>query len=225
MITLKGTLDSEVVDLRVDRLVLGAFTGRDESSRQAHIEELRTHGVIPSGGTASFFFVPPELLTMDELIVVSADKTSGEAEFVLFERAGELLVGVGSDHTDRVLETVDIRLAKLACPKIVSRHIWRFNDLRRHWDSLMLRSWVEEAGALVLYQEAPLKHLMRPDDLVDLVATVSGRDLYQTALFSGTIPTVRKELRLSRFFRGELEDPILRRTLRIAYRICGTSRS
>ncbi|WP_412759113.1 DUF2848 family protein [Neobacillus cucumis] len=51
---------------------------------------------------------------------------------------GELYVTVGSVHTDRNLENLNVPKSKQACPNIVSRKVWRFEDVKGHWNLLEL---------------------------------------------------------------------------------------
>jgi hypothetical protein len=45
--------------------------------------------------------------------------SSGEAEFVLYQLDDGLWLGLGSDHTDRKAETVDVTLSKQMCARPV----------------------------------------------------------------------------------------------------------
>ena len=43
---------------------------------------------------------------------------------MLLNIEGEWYVGIGSDHTDRVLEAVSIRKSKQVCAKPISKELW-----------------------------------------------------------------------------------------------------
>ena len=45
---------------------------------------------------------------------------------------------IGSDHTDRDLETDSIPKSKLIYPNIISKEIWFLEDIRGVWDQLLL---------------------------------------------------------------------------------------
>jgi hypothetical protein len=77
---------------------------------------------------------------------VLGEHTSGEAEAVLLVAGNDIWVAVGSDHTDRELDKVNIVASKQVCPKPVSAEVWRYADARERWDSLALRSWIGETS-------------------------------------------------------------------------------
>src|ERR1700737_1566310 len=87
--------------LAVTQVLLAGYTGRDRAAVMAHIDELAALGVAPPERIPAIFVVQPELLSPDGRIDVANDQTSGEAELYLVSTSEELLVGVGSDHTDR----------------------------------------------------------------------------------------------------------------------------
>ena len=75
------------------------------------------------------------------------------SELVLIRDAERLWVGVGSDHTDRKVETYCVTFSKQMCDKPMAPELWAFDDVRDHWDSLELRSWIAEGGEQRLYQQ------------------------------------------------------------------------
>ena len=72
---------------------------------------------------------------------------------MLVGAADRLWVTVGSDHTDRKAESFSVAVAKQICAKAVGRTAWRFEEVEPHWDRLMLRSFIQDGGKRVLYQE------------------------------------------------------------------------
>src|SRR5947207_344704 len=110
--------------------------------------------------------VPPELITTDPVLRVSGLETSGEAELYLLPTPEGLLVGVGSDHTDRAHEAINVDESKRMCPKAVSREVWRYDDLKDHWDQVEIRSWVTDHSQRQLYQEGRLDVFLTVDDLL-----------------------------------------------------------
>jgi hypothetical protein len=153
--------------------------------------------------------------------VIGGD-TSGEVEYVLLLHQGEVFVGVGSDHTDRALERDNLVKSKQVCANVLSREVWRYQDVRPHWDDLELRSWVwaKAEGPEVLYQEARLGAILSAEALMDLVRSRS-RDWQDEGLviFSGTIPLQGGQTIYGEAFRGELLDPRTGRRLSCAYRV------
>lgn len=80
-----------------------------------------------------------------------------------------MYVGVGSDHTDREMETESIVLAKSLCSNVVGVDRWVLDDVRDHWDRIELRSWTGTDGERVRYQDATLDAILPPEDLFALI--------------------------------------------------------
>src|SRR3546814_16794089 len=77
--------------------------------------------------------MPTLVTTADEISVLGFDSTP-EIEFVLFRTMGFDYVTVGSDHTDRKVETQSVVLSKNLCPKPVARTAWPVTQVLPHWD-------------------------------------------------------------------------------------------
>jgi hypothetical protein len=180
-----------------------------------HIEELRKLGVKPPDTVPSFYRLSPDLLTTADSVVVKGKRTSGEVECVALLSKGRTYITVGSDHTDREEEKADIARSKELCPKIISKEVWGYRDIRDHWESIMLRSWVEERGNLIPYQEGPLSSLMPFEDI--MAASELASDC--SAIMLGTIPLKTEGTLYSTVFSMEIEDPVLKRRIRKLYRI------
>jgi hypothetical protein len=202
---------STPLDVSVDQVILVGYSGRDRTAVQEHIRELELLGVAPPPRVPALYFVSPALVTTDSQLLVEGDQTSGEAEFVLLPGPDGVLVGVGSDHTDRQREVIDIAESKALCGKVVSPDVWRLNDLTSHWDFLELRAWTANR----LYQQGLLGTLLTPSQLLAEVA-LAGLGTAHSLIFSGTLATIGGFVFDSRF-EVELHDPILNRQLRCAY--------
>ena len=195
--------------MEIRELVIAGWTGRDERSLRKHIRELEELGVKPPKTTPIFYRVSAHLLTFSDQIQVSGPDTSGEVEFVLLSKADGLWVTVGSDHTDRKAETVGVTLSKQLCAKPVSRESWRYEEVKPHWERLMLRSWTDGK----LYQEGPVTAIRSPEDLMSRYPLKPGY-----AMFCGTL-AAKDGIRGGERFRMELEDPVLKRKLSHEYRV------
>jgi uncharacterized protein DUF2848 len=146
-----------------------------------------------------------------------ADKSSGEVEFVLFSFDDGLWVGLGSDHTDRKAETIGVTLSKQLCAKPVGATLWRYDEVKPHWDKLALRAFVPDSGKRRLYQEGPVTNMRSPEELIRLY--IGGDKLPPgTAMFCGTF-AVHGAISYSGTFDMELEDPVLGRKLTHSYSI------
>ena len=140
----------------IEDLVIAGWTGRDVAALKHHIEELKAIGVQPPSSVPLYYRAAAALLTQSDTIQVLGDDSSGEVEPVLIGTPERLWVTIGADHTDRKVESYNIAVSKQVCQKPVGRTAWRFEDIEPHWDRLILRSFVIEAGKKVLYQEGPL---------------------------------------------------------------------
>ncbi|HEY8614465.1 MAG TPA: DUF2848 domain-containing protein [Roseomonas sp.] len=199
------------------QLVIAGWTGRDVHKLQEHIEELRLLGVTPPASTPCFYPGGRELPTTAAEIDCLGQESSGEAEFVILVDAdGSWWVGVGSDHTDRKVETYSVSVSKQLCPKPVASSLWRFEDVAGHWDKLELRSWVNEGADWVLYQEGSVAAMRDPRDLAEAYRDM-GRDLPPgTMMLGGTLAAIGG-IRPRTGFRMELHDPVRGRSISHSY--------
>lgn len=206
----------------VKRMVNAGYVGRDVEAVKAHVEELSREGVPPPSSVPMVFPVLSHNITTAERIEVIGGKTSGEAEFVLLLDGEDIFVGIGSDHTDRDIERHSIVMSKQVCQNVLSPQLWRYDEVKKGWDDLVIQSWAEPAEGedWVLYQKAPLKTIISAPELIQLVK--SGLKDGQSdgmVIFSGTVPVLTKEMIFGSGFRAELIDPGLGRSLRCEYRV------
>ena len=201
----------------IRNLVVAGWTGRNTDALEAHIKELEALGVKRPKSVPIFYRNAVSLLTTADTIQVVGDKSSGEVEFVLYSLADGLWVGVGSDHTDRKAETINVTLSKQMCGKPVGPALWRYDEVKLHWDKLTLRSFVPGEGGRRLYQEGPVTNMRSPEELIKLYA--GGDKLAPgTAMFCGTF-AVHGGISSAGTFDMELDDPVLGRKLTHSYRI------
>jgi len=201
----------------VKNLVIAGWTGRNVAALEAHIKELEALGVKRPRSVPIFYRVAAQLLTNAAAIEVMADKSSGEVEFVLYALDDGMWIGVGSDHTDRKAETIGVTLSKQMCAKPVGSRLWRYDEVKPHWDKLVLRSYVPNGGKRRLYQEGPVTTMRSPEELIKLY-TGGDRLAPGTAMFCGTF-AVHGDVSYSGSFDMELEDPVLGRKLMHSYQI------
>lgn len=204
------------IGLGVRRLLLAGYSGRDQEVVRRHVEELKRLGVPTPNKVPALYEVSPSLLTVENLVKVRNQSTSGEVEYVLIVASkSEIYVTVGSDHTDREMERVDVLKAKEACPKIIAPRVWPYEEVLDHWDELILRSITKVGSHRIVYQEGTLSLLLRPETLLEVFN--ARRD--GTILFSGTIPA-REGLSLhTDFFEMHLIDPRLNREIHHSYEV------
>lgn len=201
--------------ITITHAVIAGWTGRDSAAVEHHIKELEALGIRRPSSTPIYYRVAASRLTTAPAIEVTADRSSGEVEFILLQTAGRLWVGTGSDHTDRQVETYDVTVSKQMCDKPIAPVLWPFDDVRPHWDSLVLRSYIEEHATRTLYQEGSVSAMRDPAELI--AGYTGGAPLAEgTVMFCGTF-AAKGGVRPSAFFEFELHDPILARTICHSY--------
>jgi len=207
------------VDFVPERVIIAGYTGRDQRAVRAHIEELAAQGIPAPKEIPAIFRATLDRFTMDSEIEVLGEHTSGEAEVVLLVSGADIWVAIGSDHTDRELEKVNIVAAKQVCPKPVSGELWRYAGVRDRWDRLILRSWVGEAGREQLYQEGRMSAVLVPEDLLALMRRRLGERVDGAAIYTGTIPLIGGMFVHKPYFEAELFDESTGRSLHCRYRV------
>jgi hypothetical protein len=206
---------SENLSFTPARLVIAGWAGRDAAALQHHIDELAAIGIAPPSQTPLFYAASASLLTQATEVEMLGPDSSGEVEpFLLLTDRG-LLIGVGSDHTDREAEAWSVPYSKQLCAKPVAPVLWRFDDVVAHWDRLTLRAWIPSAdGGWTLYQEGGVATLRRPDELMDLAGDLATG----AAMLCGTLSAIGG-IRPAPAFRMELHDPVLGRSIAHEYHV------
>jgi hypothetical protein len=203
--------------ITVASAIIAGWTGRDPVAREKHIAELEALGVARPISTPIYYRVSRNLLTTADRIEVVGENSSGEVEFVLIRDGGRLWVGVGSDHTDRKVETYNVTVSKQLCEKPIASELWDFEEVVPHWDSLHLRSWIEEDAELRLYQDGSVTSMLAPQNIV--AGFEPGGTLRDgVAMFCGTL-AAKGGIRPSSRFAFELSDPVLGRKIAHSYSI------
>ena len=215
--TFHGGLGALTGEVTINQAVVAGWTGRDPSAVEKHIKELEALGVKRPASTPIFYRVSAARLTTAESIEATGTASSGEVEFVLLQANGQLWVGVGSDHTDREVETYNVTVSKQMCDKPIAAQFWPFADCAPHWDKLMLRSYIPENGNRVLYQEGAVAGMIAPLDLIKRY-TGKGELPDGTLMFCGTF-AAKGDIRPAPRFEYELEDPVLGRKITAGYSI------
>jgi len=201
--------------LPIDHAVIAGWTGRDPVARDKHIVELEALGIARPASTPIYYRVSARRLTLEDEIEVCGPESSGEVEFVLIGWQGRIFVGCGSDHTDRKVESYGVTVSKQMCDKPVASILWELEDVIGHWDRMILRSHAVIGGKRELYQEGTLDVMLPVDDLIKR-GFEGGRLPDGCAMFGGTF-AAKGGIRPASRFEFELEDPVLKRTIRHAY--------
>jgi Protein of unknown function (DUF2848) len=201
--------------LSIDQAVIAGWTGRDPVARDKHIAELEALGIARPATTPIYYRCSARRLTTSDVIEVCGGDSSGEVEFVLIGWQGRTFVGLGSDHTDRKVESYSVTVSKQMCDKPMSPVLWELEDVIDHWDRMILRSWAWFEGERTLYQEGTLDAMLPVKELIERGFGKSGLP-DGCAMFGGTF-AAKGGIRPSVRFEYELEDPVLKRKLNHAY--------
>ncbi len=205
------------VDFVPRRIIIAGYTGRNQEEVRAHINELAAQGVPVPAEIPTIFRATLDRLTTDSETEVLGEHTSGEAEAVLLVNGNDVWAAIGSDHTDRELEKVNVAASKQVCPKPVSAEVWRYADVRERWDSLILRSWVGESSRERLYQEGRMSAVLSPEDLLAILRRRLGKLVDGAVIFTGTIPLIGRLFAPRPYFEAELFDESTGHSLRCIY--------
>jgi Protein of unknown function (DUF2848) len=201
--------------LPINQLVIAGWTGRDPVARDKHIAELEALGIARPATTPIYYRASARRLTLEDQIEVCGNDSSGEVEFVLIGWQGRIFVGLGSDHTDRKVESFSVTVSKQMCDKPMASVLWELEEVRDHWDRMILRSYAVTGGKRELYQEGTLDAMLPVSDLI-AKGFAGGKFPDGCAMFGGTF-AAKGGIRPADRFEYELEDPVLKRTIRHAY--------
>ena len=208
----------------VARAVVAGWTGRDPAAVQHHIDELAAIGVPPPSTVPVYYRVAADQVTQADAIQVLGGDTSGEVEPVVFDTGTDLLLGLGSDHTDRGLETTSVPAAKQICAKPIARAFWRLADVAGRLDDLTLQSWIREAPGAdwTLYQDGTLAAIRPLADLIGgsphAAGDLPGRLTAGSLMLCGTLGAIGG-VRPAVAFKMALTDPATGQALTHSYTI------
>ncbi len=197
--------------------IVAGWTGRNREALEKHIRELEELGVARPASTPIYYRVSAARVTTDPVIQTTGAASSGEVEFVLAQWGGQMWVGVGSDHTDREAETYNVTVSKQMCEKPIAGAFWRFADVSAHWGKLVMRSYIVENGARVLYQEGSVEAMLDPAVLIEGYAGKTQLD-EDSVMFCGTF-AAKGGIRPADIFEFEIEDPVLARKISHSYQL------
>ncbi|MGE8656598.1 MAG: DUF2848 domain-containing protein [Achromobacter sp.] len=206
------------VEVDFNTLIVAGWAGRDMAAIEHHIEELAAIGVPRPTSVPLYYRIADNQLTQAERVQAVGADSSGEVETFVFTAGGEMYVSIASDHTDRKLETVSVAMSKQVCVKPVATSAWRLADVADYWDELVIRSYIVENGAQVLYQEGPLASLRTPQDLI--AGYTGGAPMLPegAGMTCGTVGAIGG-IRPAAEFTMELYDPRRQRSLRHRYHV------
>jgi hypothetical protein len=195
----------------------GGWAGRDQHALQEHVAEMAALGVPAPKVTPIWFPLSNNLVTTADRIQVLGELTSGEVEYALLFARDAVFVTVASDHSDRGFEKHSVQASKQLYPNVIAPEVWPLADCQEHWDELVLRCWVTVKDERRLYQEAKLSTLISADAWIQRLRD-EGLAREGVVFLSGTPATIGGLL-YADAYEIELQDPVLRRSIRHAYEV------
>lgn len=229
--------DSYPIEVDVKRIGCSRNASRDVEAAEKYLEEFRTKG-YKVHEAAGVCFRSRYLLTNEDTIEVQGAQTSGEVEFVAIRHKGNIYISTGSDHNDRSLENLQTEMlgkvfdsAKLKqmVPAVVAKDAWRYDDIKDHWDEIVLKSFVTVSNQKTLYQEFKLSNLLdleyyiardtwlAEDGSVLLGGSSGGSSAVPENIYQGQ--STLDGVVFPTDFHFEMFDPVLDRTLSHGYDI------
>ncbi|NMW84356.1 DUF2848 family protein [Peptoniphilus sp. AGMB00490] len=185
---------------------------------QEHIDELeRELGVKPPKRIPTIFEVSKEIVTQDTELKFVGEQTSGEVEYIILIKNGRIYITVGSDHTDRGLESVSIFKSKQVCLKPIAKEIWDYDDIKDHWDSIKLVSSQVINGKEIEYQNDTLASILPVEKIITELKERVG-NIENSIIYSGTVPLV-DGFKYGNKFNSKMVDDVLGKTINLNYEI------
>lgn len=211
ILTVAGTDDE--LNLVAPRLIVAGYTARDQAAVRAHIDELAAIGVEPPPSVPMYYPLDAALLTTAPTIGVRGERTSGEVEPIVVWHAGRQYLGLGSDHTDRQMETESVAGSKAAAPKPIGATVVPLDEVIARWDEIELSCRVDGRP----YQRGRLVTMLTPRELITGL-TQHEAEPEDGVMFCGTLPLLTGEFVYGTDWEMELSLPD-GRTLTHAYAV------
>ena len=209
---------SQVLDVPVHVIFNGGYAGTNQELVREHIEELAKLGVPAPTTTPTLYPLSHYLATTRDRVQVQHGETSGEIEYAMIWFGGKRYVTVVSDHTDRNLENFSVPKSKQASPDVFASEVWDWDEVKDHFGELILECYITKDGKRELYQQAPCKAMLLPDQWTENFKKVGvGQD--GDIFISGTINTVNKTLIFGDKYEISISDPILNRKISHTYHV------
>ncbi|WP_321329521.1 DUF2848 family protein [uncultured Ilyobacter sp.] len=198
-------------------LVIG-YSGRNMEKTMEHIKELEEQLNVPAPKKIpTIFECSLETLTQEKNIKFVGDQTSGEIEYIIIYMNGKTYIGIGSDHTDRKLESVSVPKSKQVCAKPIGNELWDYDDIKEHWDQIKMVSCQIIDGKEVKYQDGKLADILKVEKILEELKERVG-NIDNSIIYSGTVPLL-DGFKYGDTFKCMMIDEVLKRTLKLEYGI------
>ena len=189
------------------------FTARNTEQMKKNLKALENQGIKYPNSFPQVYPCQRYILSDEREIEVVSDKTCGEVEFLLLILKEGIFIGVGSDHADKEIEKISIIKSKQLCAKHYANAFWRYEDVKDHWDRLILRSYQRDSqGEYSLYQEGEVKNILTPESIMSFLEKEGILPDKEAIIFSGSVAAIGGTV-YGEKFRYELEDPVLQRKI------------
>lgn len=199
--------------------VMVGFAGRSIEKTMEHVRELEAAGVPAPKSVPAIYSCTTAMLTQDDKIQVNGNNSSGELEFLLLKHQGTLFIGICSDHTDRSMEGYSVVKSKAVCEKPIGKDVWRYEDVKDHWDGLRMKSWqvAPDGNTEDPYQDGQANEILEVEKLMEAVSKEYA-NTEDSCVFSGTVKLLHGFV-YGKKFRGEILDTVLNRRLTLSYEV------
>lgn len=202
------------IDINPSRVFVIGYSGSNMEKIMEHIKELEEKlGVEPPAKIPTIFEVSKEIVTSNIDLYFVGEKTSGECEYVILKKDGKFYIGLGSDHTDRDLESVSITKAKQVSLKPIAKRIWEYDEIKDHIKEIELNSKYDGK----YYQKGTLADILSLEEIIKELSDRVG-ELQDCIIFSGTVPLVDDYVYGEKFYL-ELIDNVLGRKITTEYSV------
>lgn len=210
----------KVIVYEPKNLIVMGFTPRDEKVINELFVALRKIGGVIPDKTPMTYPLAVELLTTKEEIFVVGNDTNGEVEYLIISLNGDIYIGVGSDHADKNIESLNIHKSKQLCAKHMCNEVWKWSEVKDHWDQVVLESRYIVNGVEELYQKNIAEVMLRPENIIQSVEDFYHKKIsdFDCVIFSGSIPTL-DGFRYGEHFKYSLFDPVKNRKISSEYSI------
>lgn len=213
--TLSGNKE---INMTYERVFAIGYAGRNMEKTMEHIRELEEQLGVPAPKMIpTIFQCGNYTLTQEKDLHFLGAQTCGEVEYIIVIRDGKRYIGLGSDHTDRGLESVSVPKSKQCCAKPIASVLWDYDDVKAHWDSITLRSYQTLADGEIAYQDGTLADILPPDMIMGELNQRVG-DMDNVVIYSGTVPLLNG-FKYGSNFRCEMIDNKLNRSISMDYNV------
>lgn len=204
------------ISVDIANLMVVGFSGKDVEKTMEHIHELEAAGVKCPKDVPVPYQCDPQIVTRKDTIDVIGDKTSGEAEYLILCHGGKFYIGIGSDHTDRAMETISIHKSKQVCLKPCSDVFWEYDEIKDHLPELRIVSSQQAGGEIQAYQNGTAGDILPFDTILEKVKAEV--PLEDCLIYTGTVPLL-KGFVYGDCFTACLMDDVLGRELTLSYHV------